>query len=315
MLDEVRAALRLRHYSVRTEEAYLSWSRRYILFHRKRHPKEMGEAEVTAYLSHLALEGGVAAATQTQALAALLFLYRHVLRGEVGWLQGLVRAKGPARLPVVLNRFEVDQVMRQLSGVPRIACALMYGSGLRLLECLALRVKDLDLAKCELTVRRGKGEKDRITMIPSVLVAELRRHLEDNERKWELETRKGRGAVPLPAALARKFPGASTEWGWQWVFPAGRVYRNPESGEVRRHHLHESVIQRAVKEAVQRAGLTKRATCHAFRHSFATHLLEDGYDIRTVQELLGHRDVSTTMIYTHVLNRGRQGVRSPMDRH
>ena len=315
LLGDVSAALRLRHYSVRTEEAYLSWIKRYILFHRKRHPKEMGEVEVTAYLSHLASEGRVAAATQMQALAALLFLYRQVIRGEVGWLQGLVRAKGPARLPVVLNRSEVDLVLRQLTGVPRIACGLMYGSGLRLLECLALRVKDLDLTRCELTVRRGKGEKDRITMIPSILVAELGRHLEQNRLRWEAESARGLGHVPLPGAYLRKAPGASREWGWQWVFPAGRVHRDPGGREVCRYHLHESVIQRAVKEAVGLAGLTRRATCHAFRHSFATHLLEDGYDIRTVQELLGHRDVSTTMIYTHVLNRGRLGVRSPMDRN
>jgi integron integrase len=315
LLDRVRAALRLRHYSARTEEAYLSWIKRFILYHRKRHPATLGEFEVTAYLSHLASEGKVAAATQTQALAALLFLYRQVIGGDVGWLQGLVRAKGPVRLPVVLNRQEVDQLLRHLSGTPRIACSLMYGSGLRLLECLALRVHDLDLRQCELTVRRGKGEKDRITMIPSILVAELRRLLEENRGRWERDIGRGRGHVPLPGAMARKAPGASREWGWQWVFPAGRVYRDPGSGEVRRHHLHESVIQRAVKDAVQRAGLARRATCHAFRHSFATHLLEDGYDIRTVQELLGHRDVSTTMIYTHVLNRGRLGVRSPMDRN
>jgi integron integrase len=314
LLEQLRIALRLRHYSPRTEEAYRSWVRRYILFHGKRHPRELGEAEVSAFLSHLAMEGHVAAATQTQALSALLFLYKEVLKGDVGWLEGVVRAKGPERLPVVLDRAEVGAVFSRLEGTPRLVAGLLYGSGLRLLECLGLRVKDVDLAGCALTVRRGKGDKDRITMLPVVLVPELRRHLGDQKAKWEAEREKGRGRVVLPAAFERKSPEASGEWAWQWVFPAARPYRDPASGELRRHHLHESAIQRAVKEAAKRAGITRRATCHSLRHSFATHLLEDGYDIRTVQELLGHRDVSTTMVYTHVLNRGRVGVRSPMDR-
>ena len=314
LLDQLRIALRLRHYSPRTEEAYRSWVRRYILFHGKRHPRELREAEVSAFLSHLAVNGRVAAATQTQALSALLFLYKEVLKGDVGWLAGVVRAKGPERLPVVLNRAEVGAVLSRMEGTPKLVAALLYGSGLRLLECLALRVKDVDLAGCALTVRRGKGDKDRITMIPVVLVPELRRHLADQKARWEGDSERGRGKAALPAAFERKSPEASGEWAWQWVFPAARLYRDPATGELRRHHLHESAIQRAVKEAARRAGISRRATCHSLRHSFATHLLEDGYDIRTVQELLGHRDVSTTMVYTHVLNRGRVGVRSPMDR-
>ena len=314
LLEQLRIALRLRHYSPRTEEAYRSWVRRFILFHGKRHPRELREAEVSAFLSHLAVEGHVAAATQTQALSALLFLYKEVLKGDVGWLEGVVRAKGPERLPVVLNRAEVGAVLSRMEGTPRLVAALLYGSGLRLLECLSLRVKDVDLAGCALTVRRGKGDKDRITMIPVVLVPEIRRHLADQKARWEADSERGRGRVALPAAFERKSPEASGEWAWQWVFPASRPYRDPASGEFQRHHLHESAIQRAVKEAARRAGIARRATCHSLRHSFATHLLEDGYDIRTVQELLGHRDVSTTMVYTHVLNRGRVGSRSPMDR-
>jgi len=314
LLEQLRIALRLRHYSPRTEEAYRSWVKRFILFHGKRHPRELREAEVSAFLSHLAVDGHVAAATQTQALSALLFLYKEVLKGDVGWLEGVVRAKGPERLPVVLNRAEVGAVLSRMEGTPRLVAALLYGSGLRLLECLSLRVKDVDLAGCALTVRRGKGDKDRITMIPVVLVPEIRRHLADQKARWAADSERGRGRVALPAAFERKSPEASGEWAWQWVFPAARPYRDPASGELRRHHLHESAIQRAVKDAARRAGITRRATCHSLRHSFATHLLEDGYDIRTVQELLGHRDVSTTMVYTHVLNRGRVGVRSPMDR-
>jgi integron integrase len=314
LLDRVRSALRLRHYSLRTEEAYLNWIRRFVLFHRKRHPRTMGEMEVTAFLSHLASVGNVAASTQNQALAALLFLYRDVLDLEVGWLDGLVRASTPERLPVVLSRGEVRAVLERLSGAPRLVAALLYGSGLRLLEGLSLRVQDLALERCELSVRRGKGAKDRVTMIPVVLVPELRGWLGERRKAWELERKAGRGHVVLPGAFAAKSPGASVEWGWQWLFPAGRVHRAPGATEPLRHHLHESAVQRAVKEAVLAAGIQRRATCHTFRHSFATHLLEDGYDIRTVQELLGHRDVSTTMVYTHVLNRGRLGVRSPMDR-
>jgi len=255
LLEQLRIALRLRHYSPRTEEAYRSWVRRFILFHGKRHPRELREAEVSAFLSHLAVNGHVAAATQTQALSALLFLYKEVLKGDVGWLEGVVRAKGPERLPVVLNRAEVGAVLSRMDGMPGLVAQLLYGSGLRLLECLALRVKDVDLAGCALTVRRGKGDKDRITMIPVVVVPELRRHLADQKARWEADRERGRGKVALPAAFERKSPEAGGEWGWQWVFPAARPYRDPGSGEFRRHHLHESAIQRAVKEAARRAGI------------------------------------------------------------
>lgn len=314
LLARVRGTLRVRHYSPRTEEAYVGWIRRYVKFHRLRHPAGMGREEVTAFLSHLALEGGVAAATQNQAMAALLFLYTEVLGADVGWLDGIVRAREPERLPVVLSRAEVGRVLGELTGAAWLVSALLYGSGLRLLECLSLRVKDVELERRQLVVRRGKGGKDRVTMIPEALVGRLQQWLERGRERWEVARAQGRGRVAMPGAFERKSPGASEEWGWQWVFPAARLYRPAQGGEAVRHHLHESAVQRAVKDAVRRAGIPGRATCHTFRHSFATHLLEDGYDIRTVQELLGHRDVSTTMVYTHVLNRGRLGVRSPLDR-
>ncbi len=314
LMVQVRQALRLRHYSRRTEKAYCRWIRRFIAFHGTRHPAELGEQDVTRFLSHLAEEGNVGPSTQTQALSALLFLYRNVLQLDMGWFSGVVRARARPSLPVVLTRDEVRAVLGQLSGIERLVCALLYGSGLRLLEGLQLRVKDLDFAAGELVVRRGKGNKDRVTVLPTVLRAQLKAHLERVRRVHQIDLARGGGRVKLPGALVRKLPKAGCEWGWQYVFPATRVYRDKSTGEFRRHHLHESVVQRAVKEAVRRAEITKRATCHSFRHSFATHLLEDGYDIRTVQELLGHSDVSTTMIYTHVLNRGGLGVRSPLDR-
>jgi integron integrase len=314
LLTQVRRVLRLRHYSPRTEVAYVRWIVRFIRFNRKRHPLEMGEAEVTAFLSALAQQSQVSASTQTQALSAILFLYRDVLRQELPWLQKVVRAPARPRLPVVLTRAEVIAVVRRLNGVERLCVMLLYGSGLRLMECLKLRVKDLDLDKEQIVVRAGKGDKDRITMLPTVLKAELSRHLERVRQQHLRDLALGGGQVDLPGALDRKYPHAGREWKWQWVFPATRVWVAPETKERRRHHLHESVVQRAVTQAVREAALTKRATCHSFRHSFATHLLEDGYDIRTVQELLGHRDVSTTMVYTHVLNRGVYGIRSPADR-
>jgi integron integrase len=314
LLVQVRQVLRLRHYSLRTEKAYCRWIKRFILFHGKRHPAQLGEPEVTAFLTHLAEQGHVTASTQTQALSALLFLYRYVLELDLGWLNGIARARGRQRIPVVLSRAEITAVLHRLEGVERLVCTLLYGSGLRLLEGLQLRIKDLDFEAGEIVVRRGKGDKDRVTMLPTALAPQLREHLEGVRSVHRLDLARGGGAVPLPGALARKYPNAEKEWGWQWLFPATRVYKDPETGGIRRHHLHESVLQRAVKEAVGQAGIPKRATCHSFRHSFATHLLEDGYDIRTVQELLGHGDVSTTMIYTHVLNKGRLGVRSPLDR-
>jgi integron integrase len=315
LLDRVRAALRARHYSLRTEEAYVAWIKRYIFFfHATRHPAEMGAEEVTRFLSSLAVDGQVAASTQNQALSALLFLYRNVLEVDLPWLDGIVRAKRPQRLPVVLTRDEVRAVLQRLEGVARLMACLLYGAGLRVLECCRLRAQDVDFAANQLVVRGGKGDKDRVTMLPAVAKADLARHLEMVRAQHHDDLAVGAGWVELPTALLRKYPNAGREWAWQWVFPATRIYHDRVTGQRRRHHLHETVLQRAVKDAVRRAGLAKRASPHTLRHSFATHLLEDGHDIRTVQELLGHRDVSTTMIYTHVLNRGPAAVRSPVDR-
>ncbi len=313
-LDEVRNRLRVEHYSRRTEDAYVGWIRRFILFHGKRHPNELGEAEVTRFLSELALKGKVASSTQNQALSAMLFLYGSVLKHELNWLEGLVRARGPRRLPIVLTREEVRAVLEQLTGTSWLVATLLYGGGLRLTEALRLRVKDLDFAAKQITVRGGKGNKDRVTLFPSAAREELTRHLEIARRQHRADLALGAGWVELPLALGRKYPQAGREWIWQWIFPATRRYTDPRTSQVRRHHFHESALQRDVHRAVRDAGITKHASCHTFRHSFATHLLEDGYDIRTVQELLGHRDVSTTMIYTHVLNLGPAAVRSPMDR-
>ena len=314
LLDRVREAIRTRHYSRLTEKAYVHWIKRYIFFHNKRHPADMGAPEVTRFLSSLAVEGKVAASTQNQALSALLFLYAQVLEVDLPWMDEIVRAKRPQRLPVVLTRDEVRAVLQRLDGVPRLMGVLLYGAGLRLLECCRLRVKDVDVATNQIVIRDGKGRKDRVTMLPAAIKPALITHIERARTQHQADLRRGAGWVELPGALARKYPNAGREWGWQWVFPATRFYVDGVTGQRRRHHLHESVLQRAVKDAVRAAGIAKPATCHTFRHSFATHLLEDGHDIRTVQELLGHRDVSTTMIYTHVLNRGPAGVRSPADR-
>jgi len=314
LLDRVREAIRARHYSRRTEKAYVDWIKRYIFFHHKRHPIEMGAAEVTAFLTALAVQGKVAASTQNQALSALLFLYREVLGVQLPWLDSVVRAKSPQRLPVVLTREEVRTVLGQLDGVPRLMAVLLYGAGLRLLECCRLRIQDVDFARNQIVVRDGKGHKDRVTMLPAAVKTSLAAHVTRVREQHQADLRQGAGWVELPWALARKYPNAGREWAWQWMFPATRIYVDRGSGQRRRHHLHESVLQRVVKVVVRSAGIGKRATCHTFRHSFATHLLEDGYDIRTVQELLGHRDVATTMIYTHVLNRGPAAVCSPADR-
>jgi integron integrase len=313
LFDRVRLSIRARHYSRRTEKAYLAWIRRYILFHNKRHPNRLGAAEVTGYLSHLASTRRVSASTQNQAFSALVFLYREVLGRELAGLEEAARAKRPVRLPLVLAREEIQSVLRQLRGVPWLMCALMYGAGLRLLECCRLRVKDVDLLRHEITVHDGKGRKDRLTVLPARLCEPLRVHLERVARQHLADLEGHAGYVALPDALERKFPNANREWAWQWVFPAHRMHLDPASGQRRRHHLHESVLQRAFAAAVRAAGLSRPASCHTLRHSFATHLLETGYDIRTIQELLGHSDVSTTMIYTHVLNRGGHGVRSPLD--
>jgi integron integrase len=299
---------------VRTEEAYVSWIKRFILFHGKRHPLDMGEPEIAQFLSALAIKKQVTASTQNQALCALLFLYREVLAQDVGWLEDVVRAKRPRRLPVVLTRHEIKALLSALPGVKWLMASLLYGAGLRLLECLRLRVKDLDFGANHIVVREGKGNTDRVTMLPAVVRVPLAAHVERVRQLHQSDLERGFGRVYLPDGLRRKYPNAEREWGWQWVFPASRVGMDPRSGEQRRHHVHESVLQRAVKEAARTIGLPKLVSCHTLRHSFATHLLEDGYDIRTIQELLGHRDVSTTMIYTHVLNRGGKGVYSPIDR-
>lgn len=314
LLDQVRHTLRLGHYSLRTEEAYVTWIRRFILFHDKRHPSEMGEREVVAFLTHLAVERHVSVSTQNQALGAVLFLYRKVLRRELADLTAVVRARRPMRLPVVLSRGEVQAVLNQLGGVPWMVGALLYGSGLRLNECLALRVKDVDFERRQIVVRQGKGAKDRVVPLPGLVVPRLEGHLGRVRALFDADRKAGVGGVVIPDGLSRKYPTAPLEWPWQFVFPAGRVCREPRWGGPTRYHLHETAIQREVAAAVRRAALGKRISCHAFRHSLATHVLEDGYDIRTVQELLGHRDVSTTMIYTHVLQRGALGVRSPADR-
>ncbi|TDI33396.1 MAG: integron integrase [Acidobacteria bacterium] len=312
LLDSVREAIRARHYSRRTEKAYLGWVRRFVFFHQKRHPKSMGRVEISSFLSHLATVRKVSASTQNQALSALLFLYRHVLGIQLDWVK-IVRAKRPFRLPVVLSRAEVHILLDAMSGTAWLVASVLYGSGVRLTEGLCLRVKDLDFAQRVVTVRDGKGQKDRVTVLPFALIDPLTAHLERVRHQHRADRVRGLGYVALPAALAAKYPRAQEEWAWQWVFPATRHYTDSESGRKHRHHLHESVVQRAFKEAVRRVGLTKQASCHTLRHSFATHLLEEGYDIRTIQELLGHKDISTTMIYTHVLNRGGVSVKSPLD--
>lgn len=314
LLDVMSDRLRTLHYSPRTEDAYVAWVRRYILFHCKRHPKEMGVVEINSFLRHLAVDRGVASSTQSQALAALLFLYREVLGLSVPWLDNLVRAGKQKRLPVVLSRGEVRRLLDQLTGCKWLLASVLYGSGLRLSECLGLRVKDIDLERGELVVRSGKGAKDRVTVLPHALCEPLRCQLDRVEELHQSDLEAGHPGVLLPGALAVKYPGAPTELGWQWVFPARSLVVDRRTGVVFRHHLHECVPQRAIKAAAQRAGIVKPVSCHTLRHCFATHLLEDGYDIRTVQELLGHSDVSTTMIYTHVLNRGGRGVLSPFDR-
>ena len=314
LLEQVRALPRARHMSPRTEQAYVAWVRRYVQHHGLRHPRELGDAEVVAFLTHLAAVRQVARSTQVQAMSALIFLYRDVLRQPIGDPRAVLRSTAPARLPTVLAREDVGRVLAALDGDVHLVVLLLYGAGLRLLECLTLRVKDIDLDRGEIRVRRGKGGKDRVTILPAIARAPLERQLARVRTLHERDRRTGGGRVALPDALARKAPGWAGELAWQWVFPARRRYRDSATGEARRHHLHETAVQRRVQEAVREAGLTKRATCHTFRHSFATHLLEDGYDIRTVQELLGHTDVATTMIYTHVLNRGGLGVRSPADR-
>jgi len=331
LLERVREAIRARHYSRRTEEAYVCWIRRFILFHNKRHPLEMAEPEINAFVTHLAVQSSIGASTQTQALSALMFLYRHVLRKPLPDLDTVIRAKRPGRLPSVLTRSEVRRILGRMNGTPRLVATLLYGTGMRLLECLRLRVKDLEFGNNRIIVRDTKGGEDRVVPFPVVARAEMPSWLSRVKRIHDSDLADGFGSVYLPDAIARKFPGSEREWGWQYVFPGEHRSHDPRGKELRRrpgsaapvltptgqperrHHLHETVIQRALRRAVLDVGISRRISCHTFRHSFATHLLEEGYDIRTIQELLGHRDVKTTMIYTHVLNRGGRGVRSPVD--
>jgi len=313
LLDQVRDAIRLRHLSRRTEEAYLGWIRRFILFHHKRHPNDMGVEEVQAFLSHLAVHAQVAASTQNVALNALLFLYRYVLHQPWPELGPIAHAKRPRRLPTVFTQEEVTAVLAQLHGTSLLMASLLYGAGLCLMECLQLRVKDLDFASQQIVVRDEQGAQDRLTLLPQSLVAPLQRHLIKVQALHEEDVAEGYGDVELPYALARTYPNGGQAWVWQYVFPTAKRTREPRSGVERRHHVSATVLQKAVKEAIQRTGIAKHGTCHTLRHSFATHLLEHGYDIRTVQELLGHKDVKTTMVYTHVLQRGSKGVRSPLD--
>ncbi|HLX81445.1 MAG TPA: integron integrase [Burkholderiales bacterium] len=313
LLDQVRDAIRRRHYSYRTEQTYIHWIKRFIFFSNKRHPKDMGAPEVTAFLSHLARDRDVAAATQNQALAALLFLYKEVLGQALPWLDQVERAKRPARLPSVLSIPEVQRLLAQMQGTKWLMASLLYGAGLRLRECLKLRVKDIDFDYKQILIRDGKGGKDRVTMLPQSVIEPLQRHLIRAKELHERDIASGHGDVERPDALSRKYPKAPYEWGWKFVFPSHKLSTDPRTGAIRRHHVFENYLSRGVKEAARAARITKHVSCHTLRHSFATHLLERGQDIRTVQELLGHSSVETTMIYTHVMNKGGRGVASPLD--
>ena len=313
LLDQVRGKIRLKHYSIRTEQAYLYWIKRFILHSDKEHPKNLGAEAVERFLTYLAVEGKVASSTQNQAKSALLFLYREILGIELGWLDDIEQAKTPKRLPVVLTRHEVQALLSRFQGTHWLIGTLLYGTGMRIMECLRLRVKDVEFSRQEILIRDGKGFKDRVTMLPDVLVNPLKEHFQKVQALHAQDLVAGYGSVYMPNALEKKYPTASRDWGWQYVFPTEGMSTDPRSGETRRHHVQDQTFQRAMKQAVRDANIVKPATPHTLRHSFATHLLEGGYDIRTVQELLGHSDVSTTMIYTHVLNKGGKGVKSPMD--
>ncbi len=313
LLDQVRNRIRCKHYSIRTEQAYIDWIKRYIYFHNKQHPRDLDERHITEFLNHLAVQKKVASSTQNQALCALVFLYREVINKDLAQFKDLVHAKRPSKLPVVFTREETRSILLQLDGVTWIMGQLLYGAGLRVMECVRLRVKDIDFGYKQIVVRDGKGHKDRVTMLPEIVIESLSRHLEKVRKSHEIDLKAGFGTVYLPYALERKYPNANRSWGWQYVFPASRRSIDPRSGIEQRHHLSEVVLQRAIKRAIKACNIVKPGSCHSLRHSFATHLLEAGYDIRTVQELLGHKDVSTTMIYTHVLNKGGKGVQSPSD--
>ncbi len=314
LLEQYSDALRLKQYSPRTEKTYILWTRSYILFHKKRHPKEMGTLEIRQFITHLVTEKKVSASTQNQALSAILFLYRHVLHVQLDELElNAIRPQRAKSLPVVLSKEEARAVILKMSGVPQLVTQIMYGGGLRIMEVMRLRVKDIDFANRQIIVRDGKGENDRFTILPDSLIEPLKIHLQQVRHTHEIDLSKGFGSVYLPFALERKYPNADKEWIWQYVFPATSLFKDKKSGITRRHHLHETVIQKSIKEAAHLAKIDKRVTPHTFRHSFATHLLQNGYDIRTIQELLGHKDVKTTMIYTHVLQRGGLAVKSPLD--
>lgn len=315
LMEEMRRVLRVHHYSLRTEHNYLQWVKRYILFHGKKHPRDLGEKEITAFLSYLAVEKNVAASTQNQALSAILFLYKKVLMIDLEWLDNVIRAKRPVRLPVVLPREKVFRLLKILSGTNKLMAYLLYGTGMRLMEVLRLRVKDLDFDYGQIIIRNGKGNKDRVTVLPQRLIEPLRNQLATARLLFELDREEGVPGVSMPDALDKKYPNAGREWGWQWVFPSEKRSRDPRSGIIRRHHLYEKNLQRAIKKAARNLALPAQVSTHTLRHCFATHMLEDGYDIRTVQELLGHKDVKTTQIYTHVMNKGAMGVRSPIDHH
>jgi integron integrase len=313
LLDQMREILRLHHYSIRTEEAYLAWVKRFILFHNKRHPAEMGQKEISTFLTHLAVNKHVSASTQNQALSAILFLYKRVLNLKLDWLEDVVRAKRPRRLPVVLTKTEVTTILETMSGINALIARLLYGTGMRLMEGLRLRVQDVDFGLNEIIVRSGKGDKDRVTTLPEVLIPHLERQLEHVKHLHKADLDEGFGRVYLPFALDRKYPNAGIQLGWQYLFPSMNRSTDPRTGKIARHHLHEKNVGRSIRNAARKVGIYKRVSSHTLRHCFATHLLENGYDIRTVQELLGHKDVKTTMIYTHVLNRGGRGVKSPLD--
>lgn len=313
LIDQTRNVMRLHHYSIRTEETYIQWIKRFIFFHNKRHPKEMGEKEIRSYLTHLAVDKHVAASTQNQALSAILFLYKRVLELELDWIDDVVRAKRPKYLPVVLTKSEVSTILNAMSGTNALIAKLLYGTGMRLMEALRLRIQDIDFEQFQIMVRSGKGNKDRVTTLPETLVKQLKQQIEKARIIHVNDLAEGYGRVYLPFSLDRKYPRAGLEFGWQYCFPSMNRSTSPLTGEIGRHHLNEKNIGRAIKTASRSVGILKRVSSHTMRHSFATHLLENGYDIRTVQELLGHSDVSTTMIYTHVLNKGGRGVKSPLD--
>ncbi len=314
LLDQVRASMRTRHYSLQTERTYVSWIKRFIIFHGKRHPNTLSSTHVSAFLSHLATHGKLSSSSQNQALAAILYLYRAVLKTPLPWIDDIERAKRPTHVPVVFSPEEAVRIIAQLSGVKWLMGNLLYGAGLRLSECLCLRVKDLDFNYRQIVVREGKGGKDRYTILPEITIEPLQKHLIKVKAMHEADLRAGVGSVEMPYALERKYPRAASEWLWQYVFPSSRLSRDPRTGRVGRHHLDASFLQKAVKKAIRTAGINKAGGCHSFRHSFATHLLHEGYDLRTIQELMGHKEITTTMIYTHVLQRGGKAVRSPADK-